>query len=84
MSAVTIDKVKIFTSGNSQAIRLPKKFRLPGQTARIKRHGKSLVITPEEDVWVRFDRGVAGLSGIMAEFKREQPDKNDRRKSFLP
>jgi antitoxin VapB len=84
MEMPTVNLVRIFTSGNSQAIRLPKKFRLPGQTARIKRHGKSLVITPEEDVWVRFDRGLAGLSGVMADFKREQPDKPDRRKSFLP
>lgn len=84
MEMPTVNLVRIFTSGNSQAIRLPKKFRLPGQTARIKRHGKSLVITPEEDVWARFDRGVAGLSGVMADFKREQPDKPDRRKSVLP
>ena len=84
MNAVTVDKVKIFTSGNSQAIRLPKKFRLSGQTARIQRRGKSLLITPEEDVWARFDRGVAGLSGAMADFKREQPDRPDRRKSLLP
>lgn len=84
MDAVTVDKVRIFTSGNSQAIRLPKKFRLPGQTARIKRHGKSLVITPEEDAWMRFDRGVAGLSDVMANFQRKQPDKPDQRKSFLP
>jgi antitoxin VapB len=84
MEMPTVNLVRIFTSGNSQAIRLPKKFRLPGQTARIKRHGKSLVITPEEDVWVRFDRGLAGLSGVMADFKRGQPDKPDRRKSFLP
>ncbi|MFM8809802.1 MAG: antitoxin [Chthoniobacterales bacterium] len=84
MAEATVDKVKIFTSGNSQAIRLPKKFRLPGQTARIKRHGKSLVITPEEDVWARFDRGVAGLSGVMADFQRDQPEKPERRKSILP
>jgi len=84
MDMPTIDHVRVFTSGNSQAIRLPKKFRLSGQTARIQRRGKSLLITPEEDVWARFDRGVAGLSGVMADFKREQPAKPGRRKSFLP
>jgi virulence-associated protein VagC len=49
MKAATIDRVRIFTSGNSQAIRLPKKFRIPGQTAHVKRQGRSLLITPEED-----------------------------------
>lgn len=73
------DTVKIFTSGNSQAIRLPKKFRLPGQTARIVRKGKSLVITPEEDVWARFERGVAGLAGLWEGFGRNQPEAPEQR-----
>jgi len=47
MKTAAPDRVRIFTSGNSQAVRLPKKFRLPGQTARIQRRGRSLVITPE-------------------------------------
>ncbi len=67
------DRVKVFTSGNSQAIRLPKKFRLAAQTARIERKGKSLVITPEDDAWSRFERGVRGLSEFMQIFERNQP-----------
>jgi len=79
MAPTNADTVKIFTSGNSQAIRLPKKFRLPGQTARIERKGKSLVITPEEDVWVRFDRGVEGLAGLWEALERNQPEAPDQR-----
>lgn len=79
-----LEMVKIFTSGNSQAIRLPKKFRLPGQTARIERKGKSLVITPNEDAWVRFDRGVEGLAGMWKEFVREQPAQADPRDQVFP
>ena len=78
------DTVKVFTSGNSQAIRLPKRFRLPGQTAHIERKGKSLVITPEEDVWVRFERGVAGLAGVWEGFNRKQPKAPDRRADIFP
>jgi antitoxin VapB len=78
-AAMGPDTVKIFISGNSQAIRLPKKFRLPGQTAHIERRGKSLVITPEEDVWARFDRGVAGMAGLWEGFERKQPEGPDRR-----
>lgn len=84
MKPATVDRVRIFTSGNSQAIRLPKKFRLEGQTARVQRRGKSLLITPEEDAWARFERGVAGLSGVMSGFKRGQPAKPDRRRSIFP
>ena len=84
MKVAAPDRVKIFTSGNSQAVRLPKKFRLAGQTARIRRRGKSLVITPEEDVWARFDRGVEGLAGMMAGFERAQPHETDRRVTLFP
>lgn len=78
------ETVKIFTSGNSQAIRLPKKFRLSGQTARIERKGKSLVITPDEDTWARFDRGVEGLSDAWKDFARKQPAKADSRSPVFP
>ncbi len=84
MKAAAIDRVRIFTSGNSQAIRLPKKFRLSGQTAKIKRKGNTLLITAEEDAWERFERGIAGLSGVMGSFQRKQPAKPDRRRSLFP
>ena len=76
---MNVGTVRIFTSGNSQAIRLPKKFRLPGQTARIERKGKSLVITPEEDAWERFERGVAGMSGLWEGFERNQQEVPEQR-----
>lgn len=78
------DRVKVFTSGNSQAIRLPKKFRLAAQTARIERKGKSLVITPEDDVWGRFERGVRGLSEFMRRFERNQPPNPSTRGDIFP
>ena len=78
------DRVKVFTSGNSQAIRLPKKFRLAAQTARIERKGKSLVITPEDDAWSRFERGVRGLSELMHRFERNQPANPSARGEIFP
>ena len=84
LAPATADTVRIFTSGNSQAIRLPKRFRLPGQTARIERKGKSLVITPEEDVWARFERGVAGLAGLWEGFERNQPEAHEQRGDVFP
>jgi len=79
LAATNVHTVRVFTSGNSQAIRLPKKFRLPSQTARIERKGKSLVITPEEDAWARFERGVAGLAGLWEGDERNQPEAPDQR-----
>jgi antitoxin VapB len=84
LAPATADTVRIFTSGNSQAIRLPKKYRIVGQTARIERKGKSLVITPEEDVWARFERGVRGLAGLWDGIERNQPKSPDCRKDIFP
>ncbi|BCX88193.1 antitoxin VapB [Methylomarinovum tepidoasis] len=40
---------KVFRSGNSQAIRLPKEFRLDCDTVTIHREGRRLIIEPVED-----------------------------------
>ena len=46
---------KIFMHGRSQAVRLPKAFRLEGQEVRVRRAGRSLVLEPIEadfDAWL--------------------------------
>ena len=35
---------KVFKSGNSQAVRLPKEFRFKGETVEISRKGDSVVM----------------------------------------
>lgn len=40
---------KVFTRGNSQAIRLPKEFRLDVSEVLIYRSGDSLILTPRMD-----------------------------------
>jgi antitoxin VapB len=49
-------QAKIFWSGGSQAIRLPKTMRLPGTEVRIMRRGKTLVLSPiaEGEGWGDF------------------------------
>ena len=37
---------KLFQNGNSQAIRLPRAFRLPGKEVRLSREGEKLIIEP--------------------------------------
>jgi len=44
-------KTKVFKSGNSQAVRIPKKYRIKGSEVLIKKEGKKLIIIPEEDKW---------------------------------
>ena len=37
---------KLFQNGNSQAIRLPRAFRLPGKEVKVSREGEKLIIEP--------------------------------------
>lgn len=51
---------KLFMHGRSQAVRLPKEFRLPGKEVRVRRLGQGVILEPMEfDVtawWAELER----------------------------
>lgn len=50
----TMPTAKLFWTGRSQAVRLPKEFRFEGDAVRIRREGKAVVLEPletPEDEW---------------------------------
>lgn len=51
---------KVFKSGGSQAVRIPKEYRLEGETATIDRAGEGLLIRPVPGVRKRAGRTAAG------------------------
>ena len=78
MSIKTVKTAKIFMHGRSQAVRLPKEFRLPGKEVRVRRDGNKLILEPiapvDIDAWLaKLD---AFSNGDREEFipnGREQP-----------
>ena len=46
---------KIFWSGRSQAVRLPKEFRFDGEAVRIRRHGNAVILEPVAGDWSWLD-----------------------------
>jgi antitoxin VapB len=75
---VYMDTAKLFQSGNSQAVRLPKDFRLPGQKVRIFRRGNQIILEPLEVTW---DALFASLDDFPEDFiksGRQQPDEQTR------
>ena len=52
---------KLFTTGGSQAVRLPKEFRFAGDAVRIRREGDAVILEPlepqgwPEGFWERFE-----------------------------
>lgn len=53
-------RAKLFKTGGSQAVRLPKEFRFEGEEVEISRQGKRVVLEPVPKTWSREFRGLAG------------------------
>ena len=54
-----MDKAKIFWSGRSQAVRLPKAFRFDGAEVMIRREGDAVILEPindNGDEWAWLDQ----------------------------
>jgi len=49
---------KVFKSGNSQAIRLPKEYRMDADSVRINKIGNLLVLIPKDDPLSNFFDGI--------------------------
>ncbi len=68
---------KIFTNGRSQAVRLPKEFRLPGNDVFIKKIGSIVVLIPKDDPWLSL---INSLDQFTDDFMvtRNQPGQSER------
>ncbi len=72
---------RVFKSGNSQAVRLPKKFRLKSKDVEIFRRGNELVLREKDrDLTRAFDL-LAGLPEDM-EFVGRSKDLPQKRKGL--
>lgn len=69
---------KVFWSGRSQAVRLPKDFRVPGDTVRIRRNGSSVVLEPIADDWSWLDETIGEFSDDFFANGRNQPPLDER------
>ncbi len=65
-------RAKVFRSGNSQAVRLPREFQLDASEVYIRKVGDALVLVPIEDAWATLE---ASLKMFSADFmsRRRQP-----------
>lgn len=68
---------KLFRNGQSQAVRLPKEFALPGREVFVRRVGNAVLLVPMSDPWTGFE---AALGRFTADFmsERVQPVADER------
>ena len=69
---------KVFWSGRSQAVRLPKEFRFDAGEVRIRRHGTSVILEPVADDWAWLDAITGPLDEDFVEAVNEKPAEQDR------
>ena len=75
---VAMQTARLFWSGRSQAVRLPKEFRLPGEKVRIRRHGNAVILEPLAADWSWLDAVAGQLDDDFARAVEEKPQPQDR------
>jgi antitoxin VapB len=75
IDTMPIKRAKVFQTGRSQAVRLPKEFRFKGDTVLVRREGTAVILEP--DGW---PEGYAlSFAGLADDFQRPPQGKTDRR-----
>jgi antitoxin VapB len=81
---------KIFMNGRSQAVRLPKEFRLPGKEVRVTKVGDKVILEPlatekppfdPKAFWAEID-ALGGEDLFLDGPPADPPPEPDRRKYF--
>jgi antitoxin VapB len=68
----TMDTARLFQSGRSQAVRLPKEYRFEGVEVAVRHFGNGVLLLPIDAPWAMLD---AALDAFEPGFQinREQP-----------
>lgn len=69
---------KVFQNGRSQAIRLPKEFRVDTSEVYLQRTREGFLVIPK-DPWELFEEGVEAISDSFFEGCRQQPEQQTRK-----
>ena len=76
-----METAKIFQNGNSQAVRLPKAFRFPGNEVKIYKNGNQVILEPIETTWNPLFESLSEFPEDFMKDGRNQPG-IQKRESF--
>ncbi len=66
-------KAKLFANGRSQAVRLPKEFRMPGTEVYIERRGQEVVLRPVTPEGAGANKRILSLGDLAEHFRKIGP-----------
>lgn len=69
-------KAKVFWTGRSQAVRLPKEFRFQTDTVSVRREGSAIILEPAND-WP--EGWVESFAGVPDDFRRPDQGSVEKR-----
>ena len=72
-----MDTARLFRSGRSQAVRLPKDYRFQGSEVAVKHFGNGVLLLPVEDPWATLEAGLASFEPGFS-IERQQPEVQER------
>ena len=73
-----METAKVFESGRSQAVRIPRRFRFSGDEVFIQKIGNAILLTPKEKAWETFLEGLNGFTDDFFQDGREQGETQTR------
>jgi antitoxin VapB len=79
MEVCHMSTAKVFRSGNSQAVRLPKQFRLKSKEVEIFRRGDEIVLREKKGTMLRAFELLAGLPDDLTIAGREKDTPQKRK-----
>ncbi len=74
-----MEVAKVFKSGRSQAVRLPKDYRFDCDEVYISKLGHAVMLVPKDKVWETMLEGLNGFSDdFMADGRPDQGEDQER------
>ena len=73
---------KVFKSGNSQAVRIPREFHLDDDEVEIRRRGSTLVLEPRKRSWTPLFESLDKFTDDFMGEGRTQPALQKRRRTL--
>jgi antitoxin VapB len=64
---------KVFISGNSQAVRLPKEYQVDEKELYIQKIGNTIILFSKKDPWNLFEKSLSEFSDDFMAEGRMQP-----------
>ena len=61
LQGFTMDTARLFQSGRSQAVRLPKGYRFAGTEVVVQHFGNGVLLLPLDDPWQTLEAGLAAF-----------------------